>query len=86
VTVGLARFWAGLLGGTPLQWYPGRVTLEPPPHGQRLSFQATEADRQDVPGAVHRSPAPRPRAAAHTNLNDPVAISSTRALDDCGPL
>jgi hypothetical protein len=35
----LARFWAGLLGGTPAEWYPGWVTLEPPPHGQRLSFQ-----------------------------------------------
>jgi len=38
---GLARFWAGLLGGAPVQWYPGWVTLEPPPHGQRLSFQGT---------------------------------------------
>src|SRR5271166_7005215 len=37
----LARFWAGLLGGTPVEWYPGWVTLEPPPHGQRLSVQAT---------------------------------------------
>jgi hypothetical protein len=37
----LARFWAGLLGGTPVQWYPGWVTLEPPPHGQRLSFQGS---------------------------------------------
>jgi len=35
----LARFWVGLLGGTPVQWYPGWVTLEPPPNGQRLSFQ-----------------------------------------------
>ena len=39
----LARFWAGLLGGTPVEWYPGWVTLEPPPHGQRLSFQGTAA-------------------------------------------
>jgi predicted enzyme related to lactoylglutathione lyase len=38
----LARFWSGLLGGTPVQWYPGWVTLEPPPHGQRLSFQGTD--------------------------------------------
>jgi predicted enzyme related to lactoylglutathione lyase len=38
---GLAEFWAGLLGGTPVEWYPGWVTLEPPPHGQRLSFQGT---------------------------------------------
>jgi hypothetical protein len=37
----LARFWASLLGGTPVEWYPGWVTLEPPPHGQRLSFQGT---------------------------------------------
>ena len=37
----LAAFWAGLLGGTPVEWYPGWVTLEPPPHGQRLSFQGT---------------------------------------------
>ena len=35
----LAHFWARLLGGTPVQWYPGWVTLEPAPHGQRLSFQ-----------------------------------------------
>jgi len=40
---GLARFWAGLLGGTPVEWYPGWVTLEPPPHGQRFSFQRTAA-------------------------------------------
>jgi hypothetical protein len=39
----LAAFWAGLLGGTPVQWYPGWVTLEPPPHGQRLSFQGSTA-------------------------------------------
>jgi catechol 2,3-dioxygenase-like lactoylglutathione lyase family enzyme len=39
----LARFWAGLLGGTPVEWYPGWVTLEPPPHGQLLSFQGTTA-------------------------------------------
>lgn len=39
----LAGFWAGLLGGTPVEWYPGWVTLEPPPHGQRLSFQGTGA-------------------------------------------
>ena len=37
----LARFWAGLLGGEPVEWYPGWVTLEPPPNGQRLSFQGT---------------------------------------------
>lgn len=37
----LAAFWAGLLGGEPVEWYPGWVTLEPPPNGQRLSFQQT---------------------------------------------
>src|SRR6266545_2105026 len=41
---------AGRLGGAPVEWYPGWVTLEPPPHGQRLSFQASP----DVPD----SPAP----------------------------
>ncbi|MPZ93583.1 MAG: VOC family protein [Propionibacteriales bacterium] len=38
----LAAFWAALLGGRPTEWYPGWVTLEPPPHGQRLSFQASD--------------------------------------------
>ena len=38
----LSRFWARLLGGTPTEWYDGWITLEPPPHGQRLSFQKTE--------------------------------------------
>ncbi|MDQ6935112.1 MAG: VOC family protein [Actinomycetota bacterium] len=37
----LATFWARLLGGDPVEWYPGWVTLEPPPHGQRLSFQTS---------------------------------------------
>jgi hypothetical protein len=39
----LARFWARLLGGSPTEWYDGWITLEPPPHGQRLSFQRSEA-------------------------------------------
>ena len=43
---GLARFWADLLGGVPTEWYDGWVTLEPPPHGQRLSFHRTS--RHDV--------------------------------------
>jgi hypothetical protein len=41
----LAAFWARVVGGTPTEWYDGWVTLEPPPHGQRLSFQ-----RSDSPG------------------------------------
>jgi hypothetical protein len=40
----LARFWARLLGGTPVEWYPGWVTLEPPPNGQRLSFQGVAGE------------------------------------------
>jgi hypothetical protein len=28
-----------LLGGRPTEWYPGWVTLEPPPRGQRLRYQ-----------------------------------------------
>jgi hypothetical protein len=39
----LARSWAGLFGGAPVEWYPGWVTIEPPPRGQRLSFQASTA-------------------------------------------
>src|SRR5258708_19806482 len=49
----LARFWAGLLGGAPVEWYPGWVTLEPPPHGQRLSFQATAAVPDPEAARVH---------------------------------
>ena len=48
---GLAQFWAGLLGGTPVQWYPGWVTLEPPPRGQRLSFQGTGAGGTPATGS-----------------------------------
>jgi hypothetical protein len=54
----LAVFWAGLLGGVPVEWYPGWVTLEPPPNGQRLSFQASPdrpegATAATGPGLVH---------------------------------
>jgi len=63
----LARFWAGLLGGTPVQWYPGWVTLEPPPHGQRLSFQA------QPPGlAGLRSVAQTKRQVGGVHLATPV--------------
>jgi hypothetical protein len=48
----LARFWAALLGGTPTEWYDGWVTLEPPPHGQRLSFQRTSTGSRGD-SAVH---------------------------------
>jgi Glyoxalase-like domain len=49
----LAHFWAGLLGGTPVEWYPGWVTLEPPPNGQRLSFQATRTPLVEHTARVH---------------------------------
>ena len=49
----LARFWASLLGGVPVEWYPGWVTLEPPPHGQRLSFQATATPLVQDMARVH---------------------------------
>ncbi len=39
----LAAFWARIVGGSPVEWYDGWVTLEPPPHGQRLSFQRSVA-------------------------------------------
>lgn len=44
--VALSAFWAKLVGGKPVEWYDGWITLEPPPHGQRLSFQITQ-DHQD---------------------------------------
>ena len=43
----LAAFWAQLVGGTPVEWYDGWVTLEPPPHGQRLSFQRSSRGSRD---------------------------------------
>ncbi len=68
---GLARFWAGLLGGKPVEWYPGWVTLEPPPHGQRLSFQCTGAGHEGVPVAaslVHFDVLVSDLAAAHERV------------------
>jgi hypothetical protein len=44
----LAAFWARLVGGTPVEWYPGWVTLEPPPHGQRLSFQGAAGETESA--------------------------------------
>jgi hypothetical protein len=49
----LARFWASLLGGVPVEWYPGWVTIEPPPHGQRISFQATATPLAQDMARVH---------------------------------
>ena len=61
----LARFWAGLLGGTPVEWYPGWVTIEPPPHGQRLSFQASSAPVAGDRARVHFDVLVADLAAAH---------------------
>jgi hypothetical protein len=47
----LASFWAQIVGGSPVEWYDGWVTLEPPPHGQRLSFQGTDTPTAD--SSVH---------------------------------
>lgn len=49
----LARFWSLLLGGSPVEWHFGWVTLEPPPHGQRLSFQASDPADVKPRGEVH---------------------------------
>ena len=59
----LAGFWARVVGGTPTEWYDGWVTLEPPPHGQRLSFQGS-----DDPGAsgVHVDVLVEDLLAAHS--------------------
>jgi predicted enzyme related to lactoylglutathione lyase len=64
----LARFWAQLLGGTPVQWYPGWVTLEPPPHGQRLSFQGAGAGGGQAP-----APGTAPRAHFDVLVGDLAA-------------
>ena len=90
----LARFWAGLLGGTPVEWYPGWVTLEPPPHGQRLSFQATAtplvrdtarvqdtALAQDTP-RVHFDVLVEDLAAAHARV---IAAGATLTGEHVSP-
>jgi hypothetical protein len=64
----LARFWAGLLGGTPVEWYPGWVTLEPPPHGQRLSFQASTVPPAENAARVHFDVLVGDLAAAHDRV------------------
>ena len=49
----LSAFWAQLVGGTPVEWYDGWVTLEPAPHGQRLSFQRSDTDPGHHVTGVH---------------------------------
>jgi hypothetical protein len=70
----LATFWARLLDATPVQWYPGWVTLEPPPHGQRLSFQGIAragdgcAARRGAEPIVHFDVLVSDLAAAHERV------------------
>jgi hypothetical protein len=64
----LARFWAALLGGTPVEWYPGWVTLEPPPNGQRLSFKASSAPPVGNASRVHFDVLVEDLAAAHARV------------------
>ena len=65
----LARFWAQLLGGTPVEWYPGWVTLEPPPRGQRFSFQGTgDAGRAGTRQIVHFDVLVSDLASAHERV------------------
>lgn len=75
----LARFWAGLLGGTPVEWYPGWVTLEPPPHGQRLSFQASTAPPGAGAARVHFDVLVGDLAAAHDRVVAAGAVFIPRA-------
>jgi hypothetical protein len=75
----LARFWAGLLGGTPVEWYPGWVTLEPPPHGQRLSFQATMATPDPATAAPAPPATPGPATAVHGPPATPGSAPATPA-------
>ena len=79
----LARFWAGLLGGSPVQWYPGWVTLEPPPNGQRLSFQAAQDDPAAGPDpGTHFDILVPDLAAAHDRV---VAAGATFTEEHLSP-
>jgi hypothetical protein len=82
----LARFWAGLLGGTPVEWYPGWVTLEPPPNGQRLSFQETATPLAADTARVHFDILVADLASAHDRVIEAGATSGRRArLAPAGP-
>ena len=78
----LARFWAGLLGGTPMEWYPGWVTLEPPPHGQRLSFQGTQTPLVRDVARLHFDILVEDLAAARTRV---VAAGATLVGEHVSP-
>jgi hypothetical protein len=70
----LARFWAGLLGGTPVEWYQGWVTLEPPPHGQRLSFQGSASPHVDDVSRVHFDVLVEDLGSAHDRVTSAGAV------------
>jgi Glyoxalase-like domain len=70
----LARFWAVLLGGTPVEWYQGWVTLEPPPHGQRLSFQGSASPQVDDVSRVHFDILVEDLGAAHDRVTAAGAV------------
>jgi len=79
----LARFWSGLLGGTPVEWYSGWVTLEPPPHGQRFSFQGTSGTGGTAAGAgVHFDILVSDLAAAHERV---VAAGASYTAEHVSP-
>src|SRR2546430_13023678 len=76
----LARFWAGLLGGTPVEWYQGWVTLEPPPNGQRLSFQATATPLAKDTARVHFDILVADLASAHRSEEHTSELQSQSNL------
>jgi hypothetical protein len=78
----LARFWAALLGGTPVEWYRGWVTIEPPPHGQRLSFQASSAPPGEGTSVVHFDVLVGDLVAAHERV---VAAGAVFAEEHVSP-
>jgi glyoxalase superfamily protein len=61
----LSRFWSQLVGGEPVEWYDGWVTLEPPPHGQRLSFQRAAPAATRLVTTVHFDVLVEDLATAH---------------------
>jgi len=67
---------AGLLGGAPAEWYPGWVTLEPPPHGQRLSFQASASPQVDDVSRVHFDVLVEDLDAAHDRVTSAGAVQT----------
>ena len=78
----LARFWAQLLGGTPVEWYPGWVTLEPPPHGQRFSFQGVGPGEGAQTHIVHFDVLVSDLASAHERV---VALGGVFAGEHVSP-